>query len=237
MNTSSAGIELIKKYEGLVTTAYPDPASGGDPYTIGYGHTSLAGPPKVVKGMKISDGEATQILASDLRKFEDELSGMLKRTPTQHQFDAMVSLLYNIGAKNFRTSTVLRKFNSGDMQGAANGFMLFTKAAGKEMKGLIYRRTAEKELFLSDTLTENHIEPVSAKPDQEDIIVERTPVVKSKRVWTSVMGWLAGAGGATFASFSGFDWRTMAVLAIAVAVFVMFFWFVYRDEIKKGLFS
>lgn len=244
MKTSNAGLDLIKKWEGLRLTAYPDPATKGEPYTIGYGHTSLAGPPKVTPGMRISSTEATEILKDDLKKFEDTVSKLLKRTPTQSQFDAMVSLTYNIGGKNFQNSTVLRKFNAGDIPGAAEAFMLFVKANGKTMQGLVNRRADERALFLRNTDLASTIvapkptpEPVTPKADSEIIIQENKPVYAHRRIWTSVMGWLGGGGVAAFGAFSGFDYRTLLVLVGAILLFVFFFWFVYRREIKHGLFK
>lgn len=242
MKTSEVGLNIIKKWEGLRLSAYPDPATHGEPYTIGYGHTSRAGPPKVTPGMRISNSEASDILKDDLKKFEDAVSKLLKRTPTQSQFDAMVSLTFNIGEGNFKNSTVLRKFNAGDIEGAAEAFMLFVKAGGKVMQGLVNRRSDERALFLKDSRTISKIiepEPVHVTPkaDSEIIIDEPKPVYAHRRVWTSIMGWLGGGGVAAFGAFSGFDYRTLLVLVGAVFLFVLFFWFVYRREIKKGLFS
>ena len=242
MKTSEAGLNIIKKWEGLRLSAYPDPATHGEPYTIGYGHTSRAGPPKVTPGMRISNSEASDILKDDLKKFEDAVSKLLKRTPTQSQFDAMVSLTFNIGEGNFKNSTVLRKFNAGDIEGAAEAFMLFVKAGGKVMQGLVNRRSDERALFLKDTKAASkvvEVEPVHVTPkaDSEIIIDEPKPVYAHRRVWTSIMGWLGGGGVAAFGAFSGFDYRTLLVLVGAVFLFVLFFWFVYRREIKKGLFS
>jgi lysozyme len=239
MKTSNAGISLIKKFEGLRLSAYPDPATKGEPYTIGYGHTSRAGPPSVKPGMRVGTKEAEAILRDDLKVFEDGVSRLLKRDPNPAQFDAMVSLAYNIGLGNFQKSTVLRKFNAGDFSGAADAFMLFNKANGKVMQGLINRRNAERELFLIGSGNHDEEEPATstAPIDPEPITTERKPVLQHRRVWTSIMGWLGGGGVATFASFSGFDWRTLLVLVGTVAAFILFFWFVYRNEIRQGLFS
>lgn len=242
MKTSDAGLNIIKKWEGLRLSAYADPAAGGEPYTIGYGHTYRAGPPKVTPGMRISTAEAVSILKDDLKKFEDSVTALLKRTPTQAQFDAMVSLTYNIGPENFRKSTVLRKFNEGDFKGAAEAFMLFIKANGKTMKGLVNRRSEERELFLVGSGTISSVvatsEPeIAPKADAEMIVSEPKPVMKSRRVWASIVGWLGGGGVATFASFSGFDWKALLVLVTAILAFVLFFWYIYRREIEQGLFS
>ena len=149
MKTNQAGIDLIKTWEGKRLTAYPDPATGGEPFTIGFGHTSRAGPPAVKKGMRITDQQATDILKADLVKFEDAVVKALTKCPTANQFAAMVSLCFNIGPGAFSKSSVVRKFNAGDTAGAANAFLLWNRAAGKVMAGLTRRREAEKKLFLT----------------------------------------------------------------------------------------
>lgn len=148
MKTNRAGIELIKVYEGCVLVAYPDPATHGEPWTIGYGHTSRAGPPAVRKGMTISEQQAADILVSDLITFEVAVAKLLKRNPTDNQFSAMVSLCFNIGPGNFAQSSVLKYFNAGDSQKAADCFRLWNKANGQVLPGLVKRREAERQLFM-----------------------------------------------------------------------------------------
>lgn len=149
MKTNAAGIALIQRWEGKRLTAYPDPATGGEPWTIGYGHTTAAGPPAVKRGMKITDQQATDILKADLVKFEAAVVNVLKKAPTPNQFAAMVSLCFNVGPGNFGKSSVVRKFNAGDIEGAAKSFLLWNKAAGKVMAGLTRRREDERKLFLT----------------------------------------------------------------------------------------
>ena len=143
MSPSQACLNLIKRFEGCRLDAYPDPGTGGDPWTIGYGHTG----PEVHKGLRISQDIAEAYLLKDVTHFADGVRKLLNRDPAQNQFDAMVSLAYNIGLGNFGKSTVLRKFNEGDLISSAKGFMLWTKAAGKELPGLVTRRAAEQALF------------------------------------------------------------------------------------------
>lgn len=149
MKTNKAGIDLIKSFEGCRLKAYPDPATGGEPWTIGVGHTSAAGPPAVRRGLTITDQEATDILKADLAKFEAAVSKTLTKMPTPNQFAAMVSLCFNIGPGAFAKSSVVRKFNAGDTAGAAKSFLLWNRAAGKVMAGLTRRREAERKLFLT----------------------------------------------------------------------------------------
>lgn len=144
MKTNRAGIDLIKEFEGLRTTAYADPVGI---LTIGYGHTSAAGAPKVTKGMKITAAYAEDILVIDLAKFEAEVLRKLTRLPNENQFAAMVSLCFNIGPGNFAKSSVLHYFNAGDPTTAADKFLLWNKAGGKVLAGLKRRREAERTLF------------------------------------------------------------------------------------------
>lgn len=237
MKTSDAGLNVIKKSEGLRLIAYPDPATKAEPYTIGYGLTSASGVIDVKPGMKITQAEANRLLKEALAKYEAVVNSCLKRTPTQAQFDAMVSLCYNIGPRNFRNSTVVRKFNAGDFTGAAEAFMLFTKANGQTMKGLVNRRNEERLLFLIGSGQHEEPDPIPPKKiDPEAITVQPKPIAQHRRVWASAAGWVSGGGVATFASFSGFDWRTLAVLLVALAAFILFFWAIYKKEIEQGLF-
>jgi lysozyme len=144
MKTSADGIALMHHYETCKLEAYPDPATGGDPWTIGWGDTGH----DVVPGLVITQEDADRRFAERLaREFEPGVS-KLAITATQKQYDAMVSLAYNIGLKNFRTSTVLNKTNEGEKEAAANAFMLWNRAAGKVMKGLQRRRYAERMVYL-----------------------------------------------------------------------------------------
>ena len=147
MKTSAKGIDLICSFEGFRAKAYPDPATGGEPWTIGYGHTSLAGGLQVKKGLVITEKQGREILAMDLLKFEAAVAKFLKRIPTQNQFDAMVSLCFNIGPGNFGKSSVLKWFNNGTLTLAADSFFKWNRAAGKVMAGLTRRRKAEADLF------------------------------------------------------------------------------------------
>lgn len=148
MKTSTEGLALIKAHEGLRLKAYPDPGTGGEPWTIGWGTTSSAGVGKITRGMTITKVQAESMLVRSLEAYEKGVLAALTRTPTQNQFDAMVSLAYNIGVPRFQKSSVVRFFNAGFMDKAAAAFLMWTKAAGKTLPGLVKRRNAERELFL-----------------------------------------------------------------------------------------
>ncbi|WDA36392.1 lysozyme [Sphingobium sp. YC-XJ3] len=140
---SKNGLDLIKSFEGLSLKAYPDPGTGGEPITIGYGHTG-----GIKLGTVWTQAQADSALAVDVSRFADGVAGLIGSAPTtQGQFDAMVSLAYNVGLANFGSSTLLKKHKAGDYAGAKTEFARWNKAAGKVMAGLTRRRAAEAELY------------------------------------------------------------------------------------------
>lgn len=149
MQTSSEGINLIKSFEGLGLKAYPDPATGGKPYTIGHGTTIYPSGMPVKLGDTCTAQQAMDYLRSDLKKFEAGVNNLVKVKLSQGHFDALVSFAYNLGLGNLGSSTLLKKLNAGDYLGASNEFLRWDKAAGKVMAGLTRRRQAERQLFLS----------------------------------------------------------------------------------------
>lgn len=139
MKISDAGLELIKSFEGLYLKAYLCPAKV---WTIGYGHTL-----GVMPGDVITKDQAEALLRKDLEQFEAVVNRSVSVPITQAQFDSLVSLCYNIGAKAFVTSTLLKKLNAGDYAGAATEFDRWNKAGGVILPGLVRRRKKERELF------------------------------------------------------------------------------------------
>jgi lysozyme len=145
LNFSDKCIDLIKRFEGLELEAYPDTGTGGEPWTIGYGHTG----PDVFPGLKITELQAEQLLAKDLEKFEKCVNNSVRGNITQGQFDSLISFTYNVGCGALGKSILLRCLNNGDDMSAAQEFTKWVKAGGKTLPGLVKRRTAEMELFLS----------------------------------------------------------------------------------------
>lgn len=138
------GIALIKSFEGCKLTAYPDPATGGDPWTIGWGTTG----PDVKRGVVWSQDYADKRFAAHVAEFAERVAKMIGDAPTtQNQFDALVSLAYNIGTHAFAYSTLIRKHREGNFAGAASEFTRWNKANGKVMAGLTRRREAEAALY------------------------------------------------------------------------------------------
>lgn len=155
---SAAGIALIKRFEGCArlrgdgtVEAYPDPGTGGEPWTIGWGATgrddfngAAIGP-----GTRWTQAQCDARLAADLLRYAADVAAAIGSAPTtQSQFDAMVSFHYNTGA--IRTATLTKKHVAGDYAGAAHEFSRWTRAGGRVLQGLVRRRAAEAELYMSE---------------------------------------------------------------------------------------
>jgi lysozyme len=168
---SKAGEELMHRYEGFRNKPYLCPAHI---WTIGYGHVlyqeqirlpmvrppdkTTADIPMIRKEMALkledfrvwSKEEIDELFRADVESFE---RGVLRLVPgvvgRQGSFDALVSFAFNAGLGNLQRSTIRMKANRGDWEGAAEAFMAWTKGGGKVLPGLVKRRQAEIELFLS----------------------------------------------------------------------------------------
>lgn len=144
---SQKGLKLLAGFEGLVLHPYLDPVKVP---TIGIGSTYYENGTRVkLTDPPITEARAYELLANTIASYELTVNNLLKVTVTQFQFDAMVSLCYNIGAANFAKSSVIRLVNKGDFVGAAKAFLLWNKAGGKVIRGLTIRRTKEAEYFLT----------------------------------------------------------------------------------------
>lgn len=147
-HVSKRGQAMLHEFEGYRSAAYPDPGTGGDPWTIGYGSTRYPDGSPVEPGDSVTRSYAAEIFAHDLDKFTRSVLQAVEVPLTQNQLDALVSLTYNIGKNAFRRSTLLKTLNRGDYQGAADQFLVWRKAGGRVMEGLVNRRKAERKLFL-----------------------------------------------------------------------------------------
>ena len=146
MVVSLFGVDLICGFEGKRLTAYDD---GVGVWTIGFGTTVYPNGMKVKKGDTCTEAQAKAYMAHDLKKFETAVNNAVTVPLSQNQFDALVSLAYNIGANAFSKSTLVKKLNANNIRGAANQFDVWVNAGGKRMQGLVNRRAKEKALFLS----------------------------------------------------------------------------------------
>lgn len=142
MNISDEGLQLITEAEGLRLAAYPDPGTNGEPWTIGVGHTGGVKP-----GDECTEDQAMDWLRADVAWAEAAVRNNVGVKLSQGQFDALVSLVFNIGAGQFGNSALLRLLNEGDYAGAAAQFSRWTKAGGHDMPGLVTRRARERAMF------------------------------------------------------------------------------------------
>jgi len=159
MKASAAAIKIVKHHEGVRTRPYRCPALL---WTVGVGHvidpshaavkyeerSSLPIPAGWDRTLTMDEVDA--ILAQDLARFE---RGVARLCPTalgnQGQFDALVSFAFNVGLGNLQRSSIRMRYNRGDIEGAADAFLMWTKAAGKVLPGLVKRRNDERSMFLS----------------------------------------------------------------------------------------
>ncbi len=151
MKPSDNCAKLVQQFEGCARKradgsfeAYPDPGSGGDPWTIGWGSTGS----DIKKGTVWTQKQCDDRFNAHLDEFAAGVSKAIGDAPTtQSQFDAMVSFAYNVGLANLNASTLLKKHKARDYAGAAAEFARWNKAAGKVLAGLTRRRGAEAALY------------------------------------------------------------------------------------------
>jgi GH24 family phage-related lysozyme (muramidase) len=193
-DVNQAGLKLIQVYEGLRLDAYRDAVGI---WTIGYGHTSMAGKPEVVAGLRISRAEAASILARDVETFARGVAAAITAHLNDNQFSALVSFAYNVGLGAFRSSSVLRAVNSGDFAAVPRRLNLWTKAGGRVLQGLVKRRAAEGQMFMRDYRSATLLEaalPMPSEYELDQIIslrgmiepVEGKDTAKSTTVWSSI---------------------------------------------------
>lgn len=218
MNINKATLDLVKEFEGCNLTAYRDPVGI---WTIGYGTTARAGLGIIpTGGMTITQAEADQLLADGLNKFADQIRPMITADLNDNQFGACVSLAYNVGVYGFGRSTVLEKINDGDYSKAADAILLWNKAGGKVLKGLVRRREAERKLFLTQVF------------EQVPVFDERISPAQSTTVQASALQIVSGAGAgiAALGSLSG----TAQIVALGFAgIIILAAIWIMRERLRK----
>ena len=221
MKTSKAGLEIIKRHEGLRLHAYKDPIGV---LTIGYGHTSRAGAPEVHPGMVITQQKANAILRADLAKFEKWVLELTEGVSlTQNQFDALVSFTFNVGPANFEKSTLRKKLLAGDTLGAANEFPKWRKAGSQVFPGLVKRRAEEKALFLSG-------EPIGPMEHGVELDTGKPPI-KSTTNWSAILQAIFTNIGA----FAAFDWKTALVIAVPSTLLMFYIISERKRHAQEGM--
>ena len=235
MKTGQKGLALIKEFEGYHTKlsdgrckAYLDklvrPALRSPGYkglwTIGYGSTGS----HVTEGAVWTEAQAEADLKRLVRSHEDVVRRLVKVALNQNQFDALVSLSYNMGLH--KAKTLLAKLNKGDYAGAANAFTIYNKAGGRTIRGLARRRAAERKLFLSEP-------GPTAREVTREVVKESTKLTVLQRLRVFLMS--LGVG-------SWFSWENYSevrsivtdnvgflLLASGVAAWVVFKWIEYKS--------
>lgn len=172
MKISSAGLSIIKEFEGFRANAYRDPVGV---WTIGYG---------TIKGVRPGDvvtrAEAERRLRQGLVEYERAVERATGGNATQPQFDALTSFAYNVGVKGMAGSTVIRRHNVGDHQAAARAFALWNKAGGKTWPGLTRRRAAEAALYLTPEIISTPL-PVAEEVREAAAADEMPRIVEPER--------------------------------------------------------
>lgn len=144
MSAIDIATTLVRRWEGCTLTAYPDPATGAEPWTIGYGATG----PGISQGTVWSLDQAKVDLQARLGTLAEYFQNKVPENVSDNQLGACLSFGYNVGRQAFLGSTLLRLWNAGNLPAAADQFLLWDKAAGKVMPGLFNRRTDERRVFL-----------------------------------------------------------------------------------------
>jgi lysozyme len=215
MKMNESGLALIREAEGLRAQAYRD-ATGI--WTIGYGHTTAAGPPQVTSGMEITREAAEEILARDVATFSRGVAAAVTVPLNDDQFSALVSFAYNVGLGNFRGSSVLAAVNARDVEAVPRRLGLWVKAGGKTLGGLVKRRAAEAALFVK-------CDEVAAPVE----VIQGKPLTHSTTIWAAgVAAILAATNHVT--QVVGY---TVMGLALTAGIVIAAIWII-RERIKKS---
>lgn len=177
LRLSRKGQKFVQSFEGYFPKAYLDPIGV---LTIGWGHTNHH-EPKFSAGEVWSREKCEEVFRADMKLFEDEVKRLVKVPLTQGQFDALVSFTYNCGGGNLSKSSLLRKLNQGDYEGAAQQFQYWNKAGGRVLNGLTRRRAAEALMF-RDTTPIAKPDPIDEPTSVSEVDNPKQSIFKSKIV-------------------------------------------------------
>jgi lysozyme len=203
MQMTEEGLALIRQFEGFRSQAYRDAVGV---WTIGFGHTAMAGPPEVKPGMTVSRREGEAMLKRDVARFADGVRGRLTVQLSPQQFSALVSFAYNVGLGNFARSSVLKAANARDLNAVPRRLALWNKAGGRVLPGLVRRRAAEGALFASAKGAR-----LAAPPEPP----KGKALARSRTVWAALLATLASLGQAAASRDTYAILLLVAVLAAA----------------------
>ncbi len=246
MKINAAGLKLVEDSEGFRGRAYRCPAGI---WTIGHGHTSMAGPPPVKSGMTMTESQARAVLARDLETFSHGVKSALKRDLTDNQFSALVSFAYNVGLGAFRGSSVLRAVNAGQDELVPRRLAQWSRAGGRTLPGLVKRRHAEALLYLTPEAATliSAILPRFSSAERREMDAARgmidaptgTPLRFSTTAWASVTSAAAGIYGAVesalwrlqdFTSVFTIPPRTYVAMTAIVIIGTAAFWIIRERQ-------
>jgi lysozyme len=213
MIISQRGIDFIKEAEGLRLKTY---RCSANVLTIGYGSTTHNH--KITEGMKITKDEAERMLKFDLKVFENAVNAAVEVPLTQSQYDALVSFTYNVGIGALEKSTLLKKLNKKDYDGAATEFAKWNKAGGKVVKGLVTRRAKEASLFVDDSW-----EADETPNDYQDNIKRNVPTIINTENISAVSALATGVGAANLDGSNPIAWALAAIMVVGAATFLFLF--------------
>lgn len=221
MQMTEDGLALIRRFEGFRGSAYRCPAGT---WTIGYGHTAQAGEPDVTPGMQMSEAAANVLLRADVDKFAREVRAVLKRDLNDAQFSALVSFAYNVGLGAFRSSSVLKAINRGDDDAVPRRLLLWVKAGGRVLPGLVRRRAAEAELFVGGGTDAGRAE--TGPPER----IDGKPAIRSSTVISAILAALASVMSGAAGVRSGLG--TFGVVLTAVGLLAALW--IIRERLLKA---
>lgn len=213
---NKASLDLIKRWEGCKLKAYK--CSAGV-WTVGYGLTSSAGFIEVGPNTVITQAEADWYLEKTVEKFLAEIKPAITAPINENELGAFTSLAYNIGPTAFRKSSALRHFNAGNKDKVPNAMRMWRKAGGKVVKGLVSRREAEVNLFLTPVLAEK---PVSV----------RTSPAQSTTLQASAVQAATAIGGA-FTAIQALDGMAQIIVAGGAVLIVLMALWIMRERLRK----
>lgn len=253
MRTSDAGVAFIKRWEEFVGYVYDDkipkrrsggvlqyPEWGGGPVrgtlTIGYGHTNAAGAPLINRGMRVTEAEASAILAHDLVPCEHQVADGVHVPLAQHQFDALASFTFNCGPGNLRRLVV--GLNAGDYGSIPQRLMLYVTSKGERMQGLVNRRSGEVKLWNTpDDPAVAEVHDTFSPKAEED--APPKSMAQSKTGWAAVAATVTGVGSTLGQAMDSLrplltDPRTVAVVVAIIAIAGAFIWFDRRAKLRNS---
>lgn len=174
LGMTPVSVKALKRLEGLRLETYTDSVGIN---TIGYGHTSSK---HAFAGNKITKAKAEELLEEDIKEAARAVDSYVTVPLSQDQRSALIMLTFNIGVPNFRKSTLLKLLNKGDYNGAADQFLVWRKAGGRVLQGLVNRRAEERAMFLSGMETQTTEDELESNIEADPPL--KPPVTSSKPI-------------------------------------------------------